>query len=331
MIDLTLRTAGIGIGASVRVRPGGGLRFKKVLQMYSPKRPFPARVFGVVIACAVLDLALHRLSAWIFAFDYFDNGLPQSVLVKSGVFPIVALLGFSVMFGFVALNFDRARSDLGGTAFAAGQRFFAPFAFIIAFGVLEAAVVFPTPFKAELVTAIVDGVPYLLLGALLSRSARPEAGRGAGQGGQGRARAPWQSMVWIALCYVAGRYLISYPVLHIVSGYVERAAGTFAWTVGCGLSMGAFYWVAGSTFSAATPLRKALRVGVLTLGIFWLMVQLFYPLIFEVSLSDIIIRGVSDIVYLVAGVYSFETLFRGAGRRSPDFSRASPPLSSGRR
>ncbi len=75
--------------------------------------------------------------------------------------------------------------------------------------------------------------------------------------------------------------------------------------------MGAFYWLAGSTFSAATPMRMALRVGGLALGIFWLMVQLFFALIPEVSVSDLVIRGTADIVYLVAGIYSFEKLFRG--------------------
>jgi hypothetical protein len=118
-------------------------------------------------------------------------------------------------------------------------------------------------------------------------------------------------MLWIALFYVAGRYLVSYPVLGIVSGYIERPAGTFAWTVGCGLSMGAFYWLAGSAFSAATPMRKALRVGGLTLGIFWLMVQLFFALISEVSVSDLVIRATADTAYLVVGIATFEKLFRG--------------------
>ena len=240
----------------------------------------------IVLACVIFDVALHRLSAWMFDFNYFNNGLPQSVLVKNGTFPIAALLAFSVMFGFLALIYYRSRSELGGTPLWAGQRFFAPFAFIIYFGVLESAFVFPTPFKAEIITAIADAVPYLPLGVLLSYVARSGTGEGSRQAG---APAPWQSVLWIALFYVAGRYLISYPVLRIVSGYIERAAGTFAWTVGCGLSMGAFYWLAGSTFSAATPMRKALRVGGLTLGIFWLMVQLFFALIFEVSASDLVI------------------------------------------
>jgi len=41
------------------------------------------------------------------------------------------------------------------------------------------------------------------------------------------------------------------------------------------------------------------------------MVQLFFALIPEVSVSDLVIRGTADIVYLVAGIYSFEKLFRG--------------------
>lgn len=176
------------------------------------------------------------------------------------------------------------------------------------FGVLESAFVFPTPFKSEIITAVADGVPYILLGALLSCSVRPGTGEGRGQSGT---PAPWQSMLWVALFYVAGRYLVSYTTLHITSGYIERAAGTFAWTVGCGLSMGAFYWLAGSTFSATTPMQKALRAGGLTLGIFWLMIQLFFALISEVSITDLITRGVADTVYLVAGIYCFEKLFRG--------------------
>ena len=276
--------------------------------MNTAKGPSSVSIGMIVLACVVFDVALHRIFAWMFDFNYFDNGLPQSILVRNGTFPIAALLGFIVMFGFLALNYCHSRPEMGGTALWAGQRFFAPFAFIMFFGVLESAFVFPTPFKAEIITAIADAVPYLLLGVLLGYVSRPRAGERSGpQGTPG----PWLSMLWIAVFYVAGRYLISYPVLHIVSGYIERPAGTLAWTVGCGLSMGAFYWLAGSAFSAATPMRKALRVGGLTLGIFWLMVQLFFALISEVSISDLVIRGTADIVYLVAGIYSFERLCRG--------------------
>jgi hypothetical protein len=260
----------------------------------------------IVFSCVIVDVALHRLSSWMFDFDYFNNGLPQSVLVKNGSFPIAAVLAFGVMFGVLALIYFHLRSEIGTTPWA-GQRFFAPFAFIMFFGVFESAFIFPTPFKAEIITAIADAVPYLLLGALLGCVSRSGTGEESGRRG---ARAPWQSMLWVALFYVAGRYLVSYTILHIASGYIERASGTFAWTVGCGLSMGAFYWLAGSTFPAATPLQKALRVGGLTLGVFWLMVQLFFALISEFSIVDLITRGVADTFYLVAGIYSFEILFR---------------------
>ena len=260
----------------------------------------------IVLTCVVVDVALHRLFAWVFDFNYFNNGLPQSVLVKNGTFPIAAVLGFSVMFGFLAMIYVRSRPEIGGTPFWAGQRFFAPFAFIMFFGVFESAFVFPTPFEPEILTAIADAVPYLLLGALLGCVSRSGTGEESGRQG---AQAPWQSMLWVALFYVAGRYLVSYPFLHIASGYIERAPGTFAWTVGCGLSMGAFYWLAGSTFRAANPLQKALRVGGLTLGVFWLMVQLFFALISEFSIVDLVTRGVADGLYLVAGIYSFEILF----------------------
>lgn len=268
---------------------------------------FTRSITLIVFACVIFDVGLHRLGPWLFDFNYFDNGLPQSYLVKSGLFPIAAAIAFSVMFGFLALAYVRWRTELGGASAWAGQRFFAPIAFIMFFGVLESAFVFPTPFKSEIITAVADAVPYVVLGVLLSCFVCPEAGQGSGQG---VAPAPWVSMLWVALFYVAGRYLVSYTILHITSGYIERAAGTFAWTVGCGLSMGAFYWLAGSTFSAATPLQKALRVGGLTLGVFWLMVQLFYALISEVSITDLVIRGVADTIYLVAGIYSFEKLFR---------------------
>ncbi len=272
------------------------------------KLPVAASTSLIVLACVMTDVALHRLAAWVFDFDYFDNGLPPSLLVKSGLFPVAAVLGFGVMFGFLALIYLRSRAEPGGRPLWAGQRFFAPIACIMFFGVLESAFVFPTPFRSEIITAVADAVPYLLFGVLLGRFVRPETAEARGPSGT---PAPWPSMLWVALFYVAGRYLVSYPILHITSGYIERAAGTFAWTVGCGLSMGAFYWLAGSRFSAATPMQKALRVGGLTLGTFWLMVQLFYALLFDVSIADLVIRAVADAVYLVAGIYSFERLFRG--------------------
>ena len=73
----------------------------------------------IILACVIFDVALHRLSAWMFDFNYFNNGLPQSVLVKNGTFPIAALLGFSAMFGFLALNYYRSRSEIGGTPLGA--------------------------------------------------------------------------------------------------------------------------------------------------------------------------------------------------------------------
>jgi len=48
----------------------------------------------------------------------------------------------------------------------------------------------------------------------------------------------------------------------------------------------------------------------LTLGTFFLLVQLFYALMFAVSVLDLVIRAVADSVYLVAGIFSFEKLFR---------------------
>jgi len=264
----------------------------------------------IVVACVVVDVALHRLGAWAFDFNYFDNGLPQSVLVEKGYFPAAASLGFVVMFAFLGLSYARSRSKLRGTPFSSGLRFFAPIAFIMFFGVFESAFIFPTPFKAELVTAFADAAPYILLGALLSRFARPEGSTGNGREGE---TASWRSMVWVALFFVLGRYLVSYPILQIVSGYKLRVAGTLAWTVGCGLSMGAFYWLAGSSFAAGTPIRKALRVGAFTLGVFWLMIQLFFALISDVSISDLLTRAAADAAYLVIGIYSYERMFR-AGR-----------------
>jgi hypothetical protein len=274
--------------------------------MHTRSRISVVALIGIVLACVVVDVALHRGFAWIFAFNYLDNGLSPSSLLTSGIFPLAAFAGFAVMFAFVALVYARVRPQLGGTSVAAAMRFCTPIALIMFFGVLESAVVFPTPFRAEIITAIADAVPYLLLGVLLGSFATRAAEQAGGSGGE---FAPWPSMLWVALVYVAGRYLISYPVLHIASGYIDRPIGTLAWTVACGLSMGAFYWLAGSAFFAKSRLRRTMGVAG-TLGMFWLMVQLFYALIFAVSIADLVIRGAADTVYLFAAIYSFETLFR---------------------
>src|SRR5581483_8364468 len=93
--------------------------------------PVAASTAMIVLGCVVFDVALHRLSAWVFDFNYFDDGLPQSALVKNGLFPAAAVLGFCAMFGFVALIYLRSRAELGGRPLPAGQRFFAPIAFIM--------------------------------------------------------------------------------------------------------------------------------------------------------------------------------------------------------
>lgn len=288
--------------------------------------PSPVSLAIIVLACVVVDVALHRGFAWIFDFNYLDNGLQPSVLVTSGVFPFAAFVGFGAMFTFVTLVYVRSRDALGGTDLSAALRFCVPIALIMFFGVLESAFVFPTPFRAEIITAVADAVPYLLLGLLLGYFAAPAAEQ---VNASGVGLTPWSSMLWVAFFYVAGRYLISYPVLHIVSGYIDRPVGTLIWTIGCGLSMGAFYWLAGSAFSAATPMGRALRVAA-TLGIFWLMAQLFYALIFAVSIVELSIRGTADTVYLFIAIYGFEMLFR---RNNATTSAGSPthPAKSARR
>jgi hypothetical protein len=283
--------------------------------------PLVAWTSTIVLACVAFDVALHDLCESAFHFNYFDNGLPQSVVVTSGFFNIAASAGFALIFGFLAWMFLGARQDLGGSALRAGQRFFAPIAVVMFFGVLESAFVFPTPFRPELITAIADAVPFVLLGALLSRVARSPT---HGESSTGGRSASWRSMLWVALFFVGGRYLVSYPMLRIVSGYFARPVGTLLWTIGCGLGMGAFYWLAGSAFSSATPLRRAIRVG-LTLGVFWLMVQLFLAMISAVSILDLAIRGSADTAYLVAGIYGFERLFRRRESRSaPGFGTELP-------
>ena len=83
--------------------------------MSTAKAPSVITTVLIILGCVVFDVALHRFSAWMFNFNYFNNGLPQSVLVKNGTFPIAALLGFSAMFGFLTLIYYRSRSEIGCT------------------------------------------------------------------------------------------------------------------------------------------------------------------------------------------------------------------------
>jgi hypothetical protein len=181
-------------------------------------------------------------------------------------------------------------------------RSFGPTALIMFFGVLEPTACFGTPFKCDAITAIADAIPWLLLGVLFGRLGH-EAGN---ERPALRPRAP--SMLWVAVFFVAGRYF-SYSVLHIVSGFVDRAEGTFAWTLGAGLAMGAFCWLAGSPLATEKPSGTAFRVGVLTLGTYWLMDNLFYALMFEVSIPDLILRSAADALYLFSAIFSFESVF----------------------
>ena len=78
------------------------------------KRPVLAATSIVVAICVLIDVGLHRFVDWAFHFNYFDNGLPLSGLVKSGLFPVAAPLGFGVIFAFLAMMYSISRSELGG-------------------------------------------------------------------------------------------------------------------------------------------------------------------------------------------------------------------------
>ncbi len=117
------------------------------------------------------------------------------------------------------------------------------------------------------------------------------------------------SILSITLIYVLGRYF-SYTIIGARSSYIEKPIETFAWTLGNGLLISIIYYLMKDTLHQYQLVKRAIVFSFVIFGIDWFLYNLFIPLIYDISLQQIVQsyfgRSIPDILYICIGVFFLE-------------------------
>jgi len=256
------------------------------------------KIFGIVLICTMLDIIAHQ-----FGPDVFNVvGIPQSIIVKNGLFIPAVIIMFLITFGVLAVIFVLIQDNLQGTKIFKGFIYGLSFGCLWFIGMIEASLILGTPLKNELFTGMADGLPIILMGLLLGVFTGTDTAK---NNIKKRSNENIISIFVITIFYVVGRYS-SYTIIHIDSAYSTKPCATFLWTVGIGLWVGVMYWLLKQGLKGYSPIKRALMFGGLIYGTDWLLYNFFIPLFFETSLVDLLLRAGIDIVFVIVGVFMFE-------------------------
>ncbi len=251
-----------------------------------------------VIASVFLDVILHRLFAPRIEYDF-----PPSLIVEKGLFLPAASVALLLWFGTLAVVFAFIQDKLPGTRGMKGWRYGGGFGGLCFLAIFEMCLIFDSPVASELRTSIADGVSLLFLGLLLGRFVGTDSKHFFRQ-----VKLKRVSFIVIPFTFLAGRYF-GYSIVHILSAYNEKPITTFAWTLSIGLWISITYWLLKEA-SDKPPLAQAVRFGILIFGTYWLIYNLFVLLFVNVSLLDVFVRVIIDVMSVTVGVWAVNELPR---------------------
>jgi Na+-transporting NADH:ubiquinone oxidoreductase subunit NqrE len=256
------------------------------------------KILLAVLVSVLVDVILHKLFAPRIEYDF-----PPSFFVEKGLFLPAATVALIIWFGTLAVVFAFIQDNLPGNRVTKGLRYGVGFAGLCFLAIFEMCLIFDSPVADELRTAVADGISILLLGLLLGRL----TGTGSHYVIQ-RTNLRRISIIVIPLIFVAGRYF-GYGIVHIMSAYSEKPITTFLWTLGIGWWIAIMYWLLRET-NQKSSVVQAFRFGVQIFGSYWLIYNLFVLLFVRVSVSDVFVRVIIDVLSVTVGIWGVNKLSR---------------------
>jgi hypothetical protein len=260
----------------------------------SRRRTITVGVLGVIVASAAA-IALHAVipGGEVNAEDF------DSVLVRALGFEVIASLYFLAVFGHCAVvthGFGRM-SAMPGTQI--GLRFGLSFALLYLVGMQEIAVS-ASPFsqwgidfvKYQISMGLSDATPALLLclviGALTLRKSGTKLPKGCGLGSI-------KTVVIIASAIMLVR------IIGYLSGIIESELSIYPvqsvfWTALFGISIGFAYEYIRPVYADKDLL--SVRLSVLTIGLNWIIFNIFIGLIFAGVMPQMFLRSGVDVAVL---------------------------------
>jgi 4-amino-4-deoxy-L-arabinose transferase-like glycosyltransferase len=248
------------------------------------------KILLAVFVSVLVDIILHRLFAPRIKYDY-----SPSIFIEKGFFLPVVSVALLVWFGTLAIMFTLIQTNLSGTKMMKGLRFGIAFAVLCFLAIFEMCLVFGSSLMDELCTSTTDGLSILLLGLLLGSL----VGTGSTVPSR-RMKLNQKSFIFIPLLFLIGRYF-GYMIVNIMSAYSEKPVGTFLWTLVIGYWIAVMYWLLKET-RKRSPMAQAVRFGVIIFGIYWLVYNSFVLLFLKLSILNIFLRVIIDVVSITVGI-----------------------------
>ena len=264
------------------------------------------KIFLAVLVAVLVDVTLHRLFAPLIEYNY-----SPSVFIEKGLFLPAAGIALIIWFGTLAIVFTFIQDNLPGNKVMKGLRYGVGFAGLCFLAIFEMCLIFDSPVANELRTSVADGISILLLGLLL--------GRLTGTDGHSVSRRTnlWQiSIIVIPLLFTVGRYF-GYGIVHIMSAYSEKPIATFLWTLSIGWWIAIMYWLLRET-NQKSSLVQTFRFGGQIFGSYWLIYNLFVLLFLRVSVLDVFVRVIIDVLSVTVGIWGMNKLSRVKTKQKPE-------------
>ncbi len=244
-----------------------------------------------VFISVLVDVILHRLFAPRIKYSY-----PPSIFIERGFFLPVVSAALMVWFGTLSIIFNLIQTNLSGTKIIKGLRFGIAFAVLCFLAIFEMCLVFGSSLVDELCTSTTDGLSILLLGLLLGSLVGIDS-RGPGR----QMKLNQKSFIVIPLIFLIGRYF-GYMIMNIMSAYSEKPIGTLLWTLGIGYWIAVMYWLLKET-RERSPMAQAVRFGVIIFGSYWLIYNSFVVLFLKLSIWNVFLRVIIDVVSITVGIW----------------------------
>lgn len=249
------------------------------------------KIMFAVFVSVLIDVILHRLFAPRIEYNY-----SPSVLIEKGFFLPAVSIALIIWFGTLAIIFALIQGNLSGTKMMKGLRFGIAFGVLCFLAIFEMCLVFDSSLVDEFYTSITDGVSILLLGLLLGRLTGTDR-----TSPSSRMKLSQKSFIVISLIFLVGRYF-GYMVIDIMSAYSEKPIETFLWTLGIGYWIAIMYWLLKET-REGSAMVQAVRFGVLIFGVYWLIYNSFVLLFLKLSIFDVFLRVIIDVVSITMGIW----------------------------
>lgn len=225
--------------------------------------------------------------------------LPPSVFVINGTMPIAFSVYGVIAYSLIAAMFLLVYNQLSGSRVVQGLKYSVACSLIWIVYLLE-----PLPHAAPLdriTYPLADTFSLLVMGALVGvMLGRKEASRNSKVLGNRNILA----IVAITVLFIIGR-LIQYYVLDIYSSFAEKPLETLSWCAVTGLTTACVLDWLNKHVQQSSRTANALIVGSLLFGLNLFLYNFFMPLVFDVDMTDLLLRTFVDIAAITVGCLFF--------------------------